>query len=177
MVLVRNLPHLVTAGRGLCGPVVLALLLADEGRAAFWVFVCAALTDLFDGWAARRLGSDPRIGLVLDVGADRVLGLCGWIGLLLVGWAPPWLPLGILVRDASVVAGWVAARRAGRKYAPSALGQVATSFEGASLGILLFHGPWLDVHWPSVGAAVGVSALLASLASAVAYALHPPPPA
>lgn len=172
--LLRNLPHLVTASRGLAGPVVLALLVTGRGTAAFWLFVVAALTDLFDGWAARRLGSDPRIGLVLDVGADRVLGLCAWAGLAWTGWAPWWLPTGILVRDTTVVVGWFLARRAGRRYQPSALGQVATSFEGTSLGILLFHGPWLDVHWPSVGAVVGVTALATSLLSAVVYLLRPP---
>lgn len=165
----RNLPHAVTISRGVAGPVVLALLLLGRGDLAFPLFVVAALTDLIDGWMARRLGSDPRIGLVLDVASDRVLGFCSWLGLLLLGWAPAWLVLLLWLRDLVVVALWIRTRKQGRRYRPSMLGQIATSFEGASLGILLFHGPWIGVHWPSVGAAVGISALLSSVVSGLAY--------
>ncbi len=171
------LPHLVTIARGCAGPVVLWLLLHDAGWPAFWVFTVAALTDLVDGWLARRLGSNPQVGLVLDVGADRVLGWCTWGGLWALAWAPPWMAAAFFVRDGVTVAGWIATRWTGRHYAPSRLGQVATSFEGTAMGILLFHGPWLGVHWPSVGAMVGLTALLTSFGSLARYSTTPPSPA
>lgn len=173
----RNLPHLVTIARGLAGPVVAWLLVTGRGWPAFWLFVGAALTDLIDGWLARRAGSDPHVGLMLDVAADRSLGLCAWLALAWTAWAPPWLVGLSLLRDAAVVALWFRHRRRGLVYTPSKLGQVATSFEGTSMGILLFHGPWLGVHWPSVGAAVGVSALACSIGSGLLYLAHPPRPA
>jgi phosphatidylglycerophosphate synthase len=170
----RSLPNCVTAARGLLGPVVAWLLLwGDRPRAAFWVFTFAAFTDLFDGALAKRLGSDRRLGALLDPLADRLLGACTWIALVLVGWAPVWLVAPLLLRDLVVGIGWTLARRRGRVWQASRLGQVATSYEGASLGILLFHGPLAGIHWPSVGVVVGGCGLALSLASAVAT----PPPA
>jgi cardiolipin synthase len=170
----RNLPHLVTIARGVAGPVVAWLLLTGRGWPAFWLFVTAALTDLVDGWLARRVGADPRWGLVLDVAADRSLGLCSWLALGWTGWAPAWMVALAVARDLTVVTLWLRLRRLGLLHTPSRLGQVATSFEGAAMGILLFHGPWLGVHWPSVGATVGLSALACSIGSSLLYLAYPP---
>lgn len=172
----RNLPNCVTVARGLAGPVVLGLLVgADAPRAAFWLFAFAAATDLFDGWLAGRMGSDRALGAFLDPLADKVLGGCAWVGLLLRGWAPWWLVAPLVARDLVVAAGWWLSRRRGRVWRASRLGQVATSYEGASLGILMFHGPLGGIHWPSVGVVVGVCGLVLSLVSALAYARSTPP--
>jgi phosphatidylglycerophosphate synthase len=168
----------VTASRGVCGPVVAWLLLdGDHPRAAFWLFAVAASTDLFDGALAKWLGSDRRLGAMLDPLADKLLGGCTWIALLLCGWAPWWLVVPLLARDLVVGIGWWVSRSRGLTWQASRLGQVATSYEGASLGILLFHGPLGGIHWPSVGVVVGLCGLALSLVSALAYATSRPPEA
>ncbi len=175
--MLRVIPNLITAGRGLCGPVVLWLMLvADEPWIAFWVFAVGMMTDLFDGWLAQRWGSDRELGMFLDPLSDKVLGASTWIALWARGWAPPWLVIPLLTRDVMVAIGWRIAKGKGSLWTASRVGQVATSYEGASLGILLFHGPWLDVRWPVVGATVGLFGLTGSLISAIGYAIHGPPP-
>lgn len=175
--MLRAIPNLITAGRGLCGPVVLWLMLvADQPWVAFWVFAVGMMTDLFDGWLAQRWGSDRELGMFLDPLSDKVLGASTWIALWARGWAPPWLVIPLLTRDVVVAVGWRLARRKGSLWTASRLGQVATSYEGAALGILLFHGPWLDVRWPVVGATVGLFGLTGSLLSAIGYAVNGPPP-
>lgn len=175
--MLRVIPNLITAGRGLCGPVVLWLMLvADEPWVAFWVFAVGMMTDLFDGWLAQRWGSDRELGMFLDPLSDKVLGASTWIALWARGWAPPWLVIPLLTRDVVVAIGWRIAKGKGSLWTASRVGQVATSYEGASLGILLFHGPWLDVRWPVVGATVGLFGLTGSLFSAIGYAIHGPPP-
>ncbi|HMV66500.1 MAG TPA: CDP-alcohol phosphatidyltransferase family protein [Myxococcota bacterium] len=170
------LPALVTASRGLAGPVILALVLViDRPWPAFWLFTFAMLTDLIDGWLARQVGADPELGALLDPLADKLIVGCSWLALGLRGWAPWWLVLPGLLRDVIVAGIWRLVRGRGVLWRPSKLGQVATSYEGTAIGILLFHGPWNGVHWPSVGVAVGVCALALSLGSAVAYAITGPP--
>ena len=161
------LPHALTASRGVAGLVVAWWLLSGWPFAAFWLFVAAAFTDLFDGWLARRWGADRAIGAWLDPLADKVLADAAWIALLLKGWAPAWLVAAFLLRDAIVVVWFLVGHRRGLRYTPNLFGQWMASFEGTSIGILLFHGPWLDTNWPAVGVVIGVVALLCAVAGAV----------
>lgn len=173
----RHLPTAITSFRGLAGPAIaLMVLVIDTPFAAFWLFVVAMLTDLIDGWLARQLGADPELGALLDPLADKLIVGCSWLALGLRGWAPWWLVLPSLLRDLLVAGIWRLLRGRGVLWRPSKLGQVATSYEGTAIGILLFHGPWNGVHWPSVGVGVGFFALALSLGSAVAYGLTGPPP-
>ena len=168
----RHLPNVITASRGLAGPVVAWLLLMQGApRIAFWVFAVAALTDLFDGWLARTVGGGAtELGAWLDPLSDKVLVGFSWAGLLAVGWAPWWLAAPMLARNLFVgLAWWFVGDHRGKRIPSSALGQVMASFEGTSIGLLLFHGPWGLVHWPSVGVWVGLISLLLSAASLVGY--------
>lgn len=173
--MLRHAATVITASRGLAGLVIPALLLVfDRPWLAFWVFVFAMLTDLIDGWVARATGGDPALGAFLDPLADKlIIGGC-WIGLLLRGWAPWWLGGPLLARDLIVATLWRRDRSSGVTRLPSKLGQVATSYEGTAIGILLFHGPWRGVHWPTVGVGVGLAALLLSLLSAILYGARGP---
>lgn len=164
----RWIPTVVTAGRGLCGPLIAWLLLAHLAHwPAFWIFAFAAITDLFDGWLARLAGSSPQLGAWLDPAADKLLFASTWLGLLAIGWAPLWLVAPLLLRDALVAAGWLLAKRRDLKLPAPVLGQFRTSYEGTALGILLFHGPFNGTHWPSVGVAIGACALALAIASAL----------
>lgn len=167
---VRWLPHALTASRGLAGPVVAWLLLAHHANTiAFWLFISAALTDLIDGWLARKLGADPTWGAMLDPLADKVLVGCTWLALGAVGWAPVWLVGLHILRDLIVAGLWAWHRNRGLTWSPSALGQLMTSYEGTAIGVFLFHGPWNGVHWPSVGVVIGCFSLGLSIISGVAY--------
>lgn len=165
------LPNLLTAARGLAGPAVAALVLgAGADQVAFWVFLGAILTDLVDGWLARRLNAVSRLGQLLDPLADKLLIASTWLTLGLVGWAPWWLAGLMLTRDLAVGLGWVVL---GRPAWPASMaGRLKVSFEGVALPVLLFRQPWLDVHWPSVGLAIGTIALCLSIVSAVFYLAH-----
>lgn len=154
----------LTASRGLAGPVV-ALWLVGYGanRAAFWLFVVAILSDLVDGRLARWAPPDE-IGPWLDPAADKLLTVTTWIALWWVGWAPSWLVAGCLLRDLVAGALWW---RGARDISPAA--RVGIAYEGVALSVLLFRGPWLGVHWPSVGTVLGAVALGLFLVSLPQY--------
>lgn len=154
----------LTASRGVAGPVVVVLLLGyGLNKVAFWVFLFAILTDLVDGRLARLAPPNPT-GVWLDPAADKLLTNPTWVALWLIGWAPTWLVVGSFLRDA--IAGW-AWWNGVREVSPAA--QVGIAYEGVSLCVLLFHGPWLAVHWPSVGVVLGGIALGLFLASLPQY--------
>ncbi|MEQ1501744.1 MAG: CDP-alcohol phosphatidyltransferase family protein [Myxococcota bacterium] len=170
--MIRHVPNAITVSRGLCGPVVMGLVVGFEANwLAFWVFLFAIVTDLVDGFVARRLGAVSEAALVLDPLADKVLTDFTWAGLAIVGFAPPWLAATIVVRDVLVAAIWAWGMPRGRQWPPRPSGQIGVAFEGVALCVLLFHGPWLDVHWPSVGAVLGTVALALSVVQLLEYSV------
>lgn len=176
--MLRWLPNFVTLLRGLGGVAVSALLLGwGLNVLAFYVFIAAILTDLVDGWLAKKLGAESSFGMALDAVCDKLLTDLTWLSLLYLGWAPWWLAGGMLARDALVIVGYSAARLTGRRWRASLMARVAISFEGVTLPFLLLHDRMWDVHWYTAGVLMGVLALLVSGASAIEYLVRGPEPA
>jgi cardiolipin synthase (CMP-forming) len=169
-VVLRHLPNALTASRGLAGFLVAGLLLTDHRLLAFWAYIAAISTDLFDGWLARRLNAQSTTGEWLDPVSDKVLaGLC-WIALLAVGWAPLWLGGALLLRDVIIVCFALIGRRQGRVFEPNLAGRLMVSFEGVTLPFLLLHAHWAGTCWMSAGVALGTLTLGLAVVSAVQYA-------
>jgi cardiolipin synthase len=64
--------------------------------------VYAGVTDLLDGWLARRLKQQTVVGSVVDPMADKALMMSTTIALAIQGSMPPYLALIILGRDAGL---------------------------------------------------------------------------
>ena len=72
-----SLPNLLTYGRVVAVPVVVALLFYPDENwmrwAALGVFSAAGITDFFDGYLARLWGQQSSLGRMLDPIADKLL--------------------------------------------------------------------------------------------------------
>jgi CDP-diacylglycerol--glycerol-3-phosphate 3-phosphatidyltransferase len=72
-----SLPNLLTYGRCVAVPAVVALLFWPNESWARWtalgIFVLAALTDYLDGYLARVLSQQSALGRMLDPIADKLL--------------------------------------------------------------------------------------------------------
>ena len=93
-----NLPNLLTVSRILLIPVFVLLFSVPtpaRSMAAAVVFVIAAVTDLLDGYLARRRGQVTKLGHLLDPIADKLLVLSGLI--LLVQYHRVAAPIAILI--------------------------------------------------------------------------------
>lgn len=119
----------------------------------------AIWTDLIDGWLARKLNSQSKVGLWLDPFSDKLLTDTTWIALWYVDFAPAWIVVPTLIRDGIAIVVWLVSKRRGYVWMPSGIGQTAVAYEGVALCVFVFHGPWLNVSWPSVGVALGGIAL------------------
>lgn len=87
-------------------------LLAPEYRGA--VVLAAGLSDVLDGWIARRFHAVTPLGQLFDGIADKAFVLSAVATLVGVGEIPWWEGLLVMTRDVVVatIAGWCALRRA-----------------------------------------------------------------
>ena len=87
---VLNVPNVLTLMR-ICVVPLLALLIArGHGISACLVLILAGITDILDGWIARKYQLETAVGKLLDPVADKIF-LCVAVVFLV---ARPELPLG-----------------------------------------------------------------------------------
>ncbi|KAK5007440.1 hypothetical protein LTR28_005287, partial [Elasticomyces elasticus] len=70
---IYNIPNILTASRLIAAPVIGYLVLHDQYGWALALFAYAGITDLVDGWMARRWKLQTVVGSVIDPMADKVL--------------------------------------------------------------------------------------------------------
>lgn len=132
-----------------------------EGRygIGFILFALAALSDLLDGWMARRFGWVTRLGIFIDPLADKALQLTAFTLLGLDHRLPIWVVVIAWSRELIVVSGFVllALVSSQRSVRSSWLGKTGTLAQMTALSLLLAQGtlPALD------GLSLSLQALLA----------------
>jgi CDP-diacylglycerol--glycerol-3-phosphate 3-phosphatidyltransferase len=100
-----NLPNLLTFGRVAVIPVVIWLLDRGTPKDCFWaaiVYSAAAITDLLDGYLARRMNVVSVLGKFLDPLADKLLVMASLVYMLPMGRIPEWAVVLLLAREISV---------------------------------------------------------------------------
>jgi CDP-diacylglycerol--glycerol-3-phosphate 3-phosphatidyltransferase len=98
-----NVANALTVLRLLMVPLFVWLLLSGDGTgwrvAAFCVFVLAGLTDVADGYIARRYDMVTEFGKFADPVADKALVGAALVGLSYLGELPWWATIVILGRE------------------------------------------------------------------------------
>lgn len=99
-----NIPNFITLGRIFAVPVVFWLLLRDETKLAFFIFLAAGISDAIDGYLAKRFHWQSELGAYLDPLADKLLIVSIFLALGSSGNLPLWLVLAVVMRDLMIVA-------------------------------------------------------------------------
>ncbi len=171
-----NAPNAITLGR-IGASFLLLLLPLFSGRVGSAVmgvgFLLVSLTDLLDGYLARRGGTVTRIGKLLDPLADKVLVMTALVMLVAVPdrvplWAAP-MAVVILAREIAVTALRAMASSEGVLLHASWLGKWKTGFQSAALTGLLIHYTWYGIPFHALGMALLVLATALTLWSGYDY--------
>ncbi|AEO69358.1 0e3c1dad-94ad-43de-a0e3-ed6774ffec97 [Thermothielavioides terrestris] len=96
---IYTLPNLLTASRLVAAPFIGYCILHDYHAMALGLFAYAGITDLLDGWIARRWNLKTVVGTVIDPMADKTLMTVLTVALAMKGALPVWLAVIILGRD------------------------------------------------------------------------------
>lgn len=122
-----TVPNVLSMLRLALVPAFLALIVIGDYVSALIVLVIASLSDLLDGYLARRLNQITRLGQLLDPAADRLYIFAALVGLAANALVPWWIVVVIVARDVFLlVLGVVLANHGYGPLPVHQLGKVAT---------------------------------------------------
>jgi cardiolipin synthase len=171
----HNAANLLTVLRLICVLPIVLLTVGGQYHEAVFLFVLAALTDLADGYVAKRISGPTPLGAVLDPLADKLLMTSVFVTLVVMGHLPLWLAALVIGRDMMIVTGTLALRLLVGPFRvePLLIGKLATFVQVmlggavlAELSVLPGLTPWLP---PLVLGTAGI-VVLSALAYVVAAA-------
>ena len=94
-----NLPNFLTLIRFLLVPVMTIFLLKEQFTTAIIVYILASITDVLDGFIARKYNLITKLGKILDPMADKLLQFSALVGLWVVDVIPFWITLVFFLKE------------------------------------------------------------------------------
>jgi CDP-diacylglycerol--glycerol-3-phosphate 3-phosphatidyltransferase len=181
---ILNLPNCLTIFRIVLIPFMALLLDADTeqlpfsvdtmfrfspGRLAAMVVVLAGITDLLDGYYARKWNIESLLGKFLDPVADKLFLLVSLVMLMKLGRVDAWLVIILLSREFLITALRAIAAGEGLIIAAGQSGKVKLTFQMVGLGFLMWYGTAFGLPAVRVGTWILYVALFTSLLSGYHY--------
>ena len=167
-----NLPNTITLLRISVMP-VLFLLLLSPGRTLSLIiaalFILAALTDLLDGYVARKYGIVTKMGKLLDPIADKIIINTAMILMIPIGYIPAWIVAIIIMRDVAVDGLRNIASSDGLVIPASKLGKQKTLSQIVAVSSLIIHYPLFGINAHLVGIVILYFALILTIWSGADY--------
>ena len=94
-----NLPNLLTAIRFALIPFMTYFLINLNYTMAILFYVLASITDVLDGFIARKFNMITKLGKILDPMADKLLQFSALVGLWVVKVIPFWITLIFFLKE------------------------------------------------------------------------------
>lgn len=159
-----NIANQLTVLRMLMIPIFLVFLLIPMGHSVLIVggahiligrfvaavlFILASLTDLLDGYLARRLNLVSNFGKFMDPLADKLLVMAAFVALVGLGEIPSWMVIVILAREFAITGFRLVAVEQGQVIAASSFAKWKTTFQMLALILYLLNNlPFGDNGFP-----------------------------
>lgn len=171
-----NIPNSITVARIAMVPFMVFLLWDDpspsETWAAFVIFVGAMITDILDGWLARRWNLVSPAGAYLDPLADKLMVTTTLVMMVERSWVPAWLVALLICREFAITGLRGIASQEGMVISASTLGKFKTAYQGTALGVMLWTPHTFGLNPHVTGLAFLYIATFFSLASASEYMIQ-----
>jgi cardiolipin synthase len=154
-------------------PVVVWAIAVGETKIAFILFLVAGLSDLIDGYLAKRFNMATELGAYLDPLADKAMIVSIYVTLALVAAIPLWLVILVVSRDIMIVAAVILSWLVGKpvRLKPLAVSKLNTVAQILlALVVLASLGFAFDAQWAVFGLIALVTVL--TLASVVLYVIE-----
>ena len=137
-----NLPNGLTLMRIFLVPLLVAVLLTKYNvLIAALIFLAASLTDLLDGYFARKREQVTTLGILLDPVADKLLISSAFISLVQLQVVPAWMVVIIIGREFAVSGLRSIASAQGFTIDASELGKIKMATQVAAITLLILGMP------------------------------------
>ncbi|HEY7296957.1 MAG TPA: CDP-alcohol phosphatidyltransferase family protein [Xanthobacteraceae bacterium] len=172
-----SIPNLITLARILLVPVIVWAIASNEMQVAFGLFIAGGVSDLVDGFLAKRFRMATELGAYLDPLADKAMLVSIYVALGIVQAIPRWLVILVVWRDimivTAVILSWLVDKPV--KLKPLAISKVNTlaqvllaAFVLARLGV----GLHLEATIEALTALVAALTLLSLAFYVIAWVRH-----
>ena len=137
-------------------PIFMALFIIDNIWTRFWamvIFIIAALTDLYDGYYARKYGITTSFGKFADPLADKILTTVAFLSFVSLGYTEMWMVLAIIIREFLVTGLRALAAYKGVVIMPTRWAKVKTFLQMTAIAVILVFInlktflPPAGIHW------------------------------
>lgn len=177
-----NVPNSITFGRLLVAPILLVLLLLlgyatklsvmrSLSFATCMVFSAGMISDMVDGYYARKYDLISTFGQFLDPLADKLLFLTAMIMMIPLGRIPAWIVAVLFIREVTITALRGIAAEEGIIIPASHWGKYKSAFVSSATVGLLLHYPFFGINWRMIGWIFLWPALLLSIGSGLHYTI------
>ena len=149
-----NLPNSLTLFRVACIPLLVILLFFPHKTTSFLaalVFALASISDLLDGFLARRQHAVTTFGQFLDPLADKLVVSAALIMLIPLGRVPAWMVVVIVGRELAITGLRTVAVTEGKVISADELGKKKMVFQIVAVLGLLLHYDYYGVNFHIVG--------------------------
>ncbi|MDO8527301.1 MAG: CDP-diacylglycerol--glycerol-3-phosphate 3-phosphatidyltransferase [Deltaproteobacteria bacterium] len=177
-----NLPNYITMGRFVAVPLLMLVMIFMKDRSPRYptlnmelsyisagIFILAMLSDIVDGYYARKYNIVSTFGQFFDPLADKLLFLVAMIFMVQLGRIPAWIVCIFLSREVIVTALRGVAIDEGVVIAASNWGKYKSALVSITTIGLLIHYPLFGIHWRMMAWLLIWPALIFSIASGVEY--------
>jgi CDP-diacylglycerol--glycerol-3-phosphate 3-phosphatidyltransferase len=167
-----NFPNTVTILRLAVIPVLFLLLLSPGPTGSLVIaffFILAALTDILDGYIARKYQVETVMGKFLDPIADKLIINTAMILMIPIGRIPAWIVAVIILRDFIVDGIRSIASSDGLIIQASLHAKQKTLCQNFAVSALMIHYPLFGADAHVVGMVILYVALVLSLISGAEY--------
>ena len=171
---IYNLPNTISLIRIGVIPILFLLLLSPGPIVSLVIavlFIAAALTDMLDGYIARRYHIVTTMGKFLDPIADKLIVNTAMIMLIPIDRIPAWIAAVIIIRDFIVDGIRNIASAEGLIIAASPLGKRKTLCQIFAVSALMIHYPVFGFDTHVVGLVILYIALTLTVLSGIDYFL------
>ena len=169
---INTLPNKLTLLRIACTPVMVVLLCFSGKTSSFLaalLFGLASITDLLDGFLARRRKMVTNFGKHFDPLADKLLVSATLIMLIPLGRVEAWMVLVIIGREIAVTGLRGIASSEGVILTPTEISKKKTVFQVVAILGLLLHYEYFGIDFHAVGMVFMWLAVIVTLWSGILY--------
>jgi CDP-diacylglycerol--glycerol-3-phosphate 3-phosphatidyltransferase len=135
-----NLPNKLTVLRIALAFIFIPLLFINGLFAkisAFLIFIAASVTDLLDGYFAKKNNQVTDFGKLMDPVADKILVLSAFLAFVEMGLVPAWMVVVIIFREAAVTGLRILALTKGRVISADLAGKHKTVSQVLAIALIL----------------------------------------